>query len=252
MNKQPRVTCIIPCYNAENWVEEAVSSVLSQSYENLEIFAIDNESTDGTLVKLKAIKENLYPDLIVESVPNIYPLCCQECVEAVLPKMSGDYFFIMGADDLLYTNFVRNNINFILNRQFEISEEILIWQSQIISINAESAILQERVAHSYKDLEEFKALCLKHSPVATPTVFYSKKLVDMGLYKPNSEEFSGAADYDLYCQLADAGVFIHIIPMAIGYYYRWHPEQSTWGMHRQPVNYDAKIKEKWRNKWQVK
>ena len=73
MNKQPRVTCIIPCYNAENWVEEAVSSVLSQSYENLEIFAIDNESTDGTLVKLKAIKENLYPDLIVESVPNIYP-----------------------------------------------------------------------------------------------------------------------------------------------------------------------------------
>ncbi len=49
MPKLPLVSVIIPCYQAEKYVRAAIDSVVSQTYGNLEILAIDDGSTDSTL-----------------------------------------------------------------------------------------------------------------------------------------------------------------------------------------------------------
>ena len=41
----PLVSVLIPCYNAEEYVEDAISSILKQTYRNMEIIAIDDCST---------------------------------------------------------------------------------------------------------------------------------------------------------------------------------------------------------------
>ena len=63
---KPKVSIIIPCYNSEKWVEECVVSALTQNYENTEVIAVDNESTDSTVKILMDIKEQ-YPKLIISS-----------------------------------------------------------------------------------------------------------------------------------------------------------------------------------------
>ena len=50
---QPKVSIIMPCYNAEEWVDAAINSALNQSYQNIEVIAVDNESTDATKEKTK-------------------------------------------------------------------------------------------------------------------------------------------------------------------------------------------------------
>ena len=72
-----------------------------------------------------------------------------------------------------------------------------------------------------------------------------------GLLKTKPELYSGAADYDLYCSLADNGIFIYPANKWLGYYYRWHPQQATWEMHKDSVNYDKLIQEYWSKKWQI-
>jgi glycosyltransferase involved in cell wall biosynthesis len=47
MNK-PRITVIIPCYNAEKYLTQAVDSILRQKEESWEVLLIDDGSTDGT------------------------------------------------------------------------------------------------------------------------------------------------------------------------------------------------------------
>ena len=44
----PLISVIFPVYNVEEWVEESLASVCSQTYENLEIVVINDGSTDGS------------------------------------------------------------------------------------------------------------------------------------------------------------------------------------------------------------
>ena len=46
---QPEISIVIPTYNAESTLENAVSSVIGQSFENWELIIADDASSDGTL-----------------------------------------------------------------------------------------------------------------------------------------------------------------------------------------------------------
>ena len=48
MNKQPLISFIIPCYNAQEYLEQCVNSVIGQTYSNLEIILVDDGSKDST------------------------------------------------------------------------------------------------------------------------------------------------------------------------------------------------------------
>lgn len=55
--KTPHVSVIIPCHNREDTIAEAVESVLSQSFSDLEVIAIDDASTDGTVNVLRGMSD---------------------------------------------------------------------------------------------------------------------------------------------------------------------------------------------------
>ena len=53
----PLVSVIIPCFNSERHIRQAVESCLTQDYKNLEVIVVDDGSTDNSLSTLRAVKD---------------------------------------------------------------------------------------------------------------------------------------------------------------------------------------------------
>ena len=90
----PLISVIIPCYNVSAYVENAVASILSQTYENLEIWVVDDASTDDTLQKINSFSDGRIH--VVSFTENTQKV---GAVNEVLKRVSGDYITFQDADD---------------------------------------------------------------------------------------------------------------------------------------------------------
>jgi glycosyltransferase involved in cell wall biosynthesis len=241
-----KISIIIPCYNAEKWVSESIISALRQTYENLEIIFVDNESTDNSLQIAKDIQKQ-HPKLKVLTAPNLFKYSWEEPVEEALKIATGEYFTILGADDFLKKDYVTEVCEIL-----DVGKgRIKLLQSPIMGVEGNTGSLSGQLSHKYKNLKEFKSLLFEKCPVTTPSMIYSKDLHDKGIIRWKSKEYLGAVDYELYFNFADKGLFIYPFNRWLGYHYRWHPEQATWGMRKEETDFEQKIKEHWKSKWKL-
>lgn len=241
-----KISIIIPCYNAEKWIEQCVLSAINQSYDDKEIIIVDNESTDDSVKIVNKLKEK-YSDLVISSAPNIYPNCWDEARAKGYELASGEYFFTLASDDYMEPFYINNCMKFLLKSP----ELIKAIQTPIRNVNAINEPITNDIEHIYSSLEEFKKISLEKCPVNSPTVVYKRELFEQGKLVTNPSKYGGAADYDLYCKLADEGVFIFPVNRWLGYCYRWHEEQATWKVKKEETNYDKAIQEYWRKKWNL-
>ena len=91
----PFVSIIIPCYNGERYVGEAIESAIGQTYPHSEVIVIDDGSTDGSLDVIRAIGDRI----CWESGPN-RGACAARNRGIELAK--GDFIQFLDADDLLH------------------------------------------------------------------------------------------------------------------------------------------------------
>jgi glycosyltransferase involved in cell wall biosynthesis len=238
-----KITLIIPNYNKELFVVDCIKSCINQTYKNIEIIFIDNESKDNSLQKVKDFKSLSGHDFIIDTAENIYPMCWDECIEKAQKYITGDYYTIIGSDDLIKEDYIENCVNFINQKKPLCFQSDLLWFSN-------NQILRQ-TNHRYSSLQNFKQQLLTRCCVNTPTVFYKRDFLEKFNLKPNPVEFSGANDYDLYCQIADSGILVENAENWLGYLYRENELQCTWQMHKQPIPYDYLIQSKWKSKWKI-
>jgi glycosyltransferase involved in cell wall biosynthesis len=239
-----RLTIIVPCYNAESYIEDCLISALEQEYNNCEVIFVDNDSSDDSADIAEALTEK-YPDLITDSAPNIYAFSYQEPVERALTHATGDYVTILGADDIIDKKYAKKLMKIIESH----TSEILAIQSPLRGIDDKGCPISRDIHHNYSNIEDFKNQMLSKCVVTTPTFTFKRELYTKGILQWNSKEYLGAIDYDLYFRLADQGIFIYPHQEWLGYHYRWHKSQATWGMHEQNINYDFKLQNHWGEKW---
>lgn len=93
--KNGKVSLIMPVYNAGQYVQSAIESILNQTYDNIELILIDDVSTDFTMQQVKR-----YRDDRIQVIHNKKNMGIAYSRNRGLDTATGDYIAIMDDDDI--------------------------------------------------------------------------------------------------------------------------------------------------------
>lgn len=97
----PLVSIIVPVYNVSAYVEDCLSSVVTQTYDNIEILCIDDRGTDGSM---DVIRNYAKDDSRIKIIQNEKNLGLGATRNVGICHASGSYLFFLDSDDFISTD----------------------------------------------------------------------------------------------------------------------------------------------------
>ena len=128
---QPKFSIITITYNAEQWLERTILSVLSQSYTNVEYIVIDGASTDRTVELIKQYEAGI-SYWVSEPDQGLY-----DAMNKGLRKATGDYVWFLNAGDTLYTADTLQSVVASLKKSVSLPD-VLYGETQIVDAQGRS------------------------------------------------------------------------------------------------------------------
>ncbi len=112
------VAIIIPVYNTEAFLDKCLNSVLGQSYSNLDVIAINDGSTDGSLAILekKASKDSRLR--VLNQSNSGLSVARNKGLASLLPQTA--FICFVDSDDWLPMDAIQTMVNFLLERQADV------------------------------------------------------------------------------------------------------------------------------------
>lgn len=116
MYHKPLVSLIVPVYNVEQYLEEALNSIINQTYRNIEIIVIDDGSKDesGLICNKYASQDNRIR-LIHQANAGL-----SSARNSALEIVHGDYITYIDSDDAVDPSYVETMVNAIVHDDSDI------------------------------------------------------------------------------------------------------------------------------------
>jgi len=114
----PLVTVICNCYNHENFVTQALNSVVNQSYKNIELIVLNNGSTDGSLRKILDFTAK-HPWVKLIDMPETLPHT--RAFNRAFEHAKGSYLIDLSADDVLLPHCIQSQVNCFIQQQPDVA-----------------------------------------------------------------------------------------------------------------------------------
>ena len=208
MNQSPAISVILPVYNAEAYVREAVESILAQTFTDFELIIINDGSTDGSGVILRELATHDARIMLVERPNGGLVSALNDGIESA----RADLIARMDADDVSMPE------RFALQHARMVQEpELAVLGSFMRSMDKEGNII--RLVKCPLTPKETALHVEKGCPVAHATVMMRKEAVlKAGGYR---KAFRHAEDHDLWLRMSDLGYAIASLPQPL-YNRRWH------------------------------
>jgi len=200
----PLVSVILPLYNAENWIGEAVKSIICQTFEDFELIIINDGSTDGSLAAVEKIKDKR---MVIVDQEN----CGLAAALNVGLKISkGQLVARMDADDTALPDRLLLQVN-----SFKQNEDLVLLGTGVNYVDESG----KYICRSYPLMGDGpikKFLLKKGNVMAHPTVMFRRNAVlEVGGYSEIIGQYF--EDHYLWCSIMGKGKFENIAKPLLNY-----------------------------------
>lgn len=186
----PKVTILMPVYNSESYLREAIDSVLSQSFSDFELLIIDDGSTDNSKLIIDS-----YEDIRIVKKPNLLNVGIVAALNKGLALARGEYVAIMHADDISLPQRIEIQTQFL-----DAHPDVSMVAVKAVFVNANGDEIegwqQDQSTTSYEQIIQLlpKTNCIVHPAVMI------RSTIARAFYYSKSQR--GTEDYDLWLRLA--------------------------------------------------
>lgn len=222
MNEAPQISVCMPFYNVEDYIGEAIESVLNQSFLDFELIMINDGSTDRSL----SIVQN-YEDDRIRIVNSNHDYI--KSLNIGLENARGRYIARMDADDKMHENRILTQFNYL-----ECNKDIAACGAGFerfgMSVN--------KYIPKHLNTDEIEIAFLESNCFTVGMI--RKDFIDANNICYNSQ-FVYAEDYRLWCDIIIAGGKLENLPQIL-YYYREHKKQISRLFYDDMINKSYVIK----------
>lgn len=188
MNTEKKVTVLMPVYNGEKYLSEAINSILSQTYKDFELLIINDGSTDKSEEIIKG-----YNDQRIKYIANDYNIGIIRTLNKGLSLIKSEYIARMDADDVSLPERLEKQIQFM-----DTHPDIAVSGTSILMFNETGNLRKKRVN---KDPKQLKTELLFKCALMHPTVMIRKRVIDEGNFTYN-EAHQSVEDFGLWQNLS--------------------------------------------------
>lgn len=197
MNKEDLISIVIPVYNVEKYLPRCLESVISQSYENLEIIVVNDGSTDDSLSVCKKYERSDSRIVVINKSNG----GLSSARNIGLLKSKGKYIAFIDSDDYIAKTFIEELYKCIKNSGANIAfcnYMIVTTLENSVEKDINENQVNDRVFSNKKDI--MNLFFNKNCDLAVPAwnKLYFKNLFDDILYPDGSIYEDEATTYKLF------------------------------------------------------
>lgn len=202
----PEISVLMPVFNCELYIKDAIESILNQTFSDFELIVIDDCSTDSTLSIIKSYEDSRIN--LVEKEQNTG--LTNSLIQGVLIA-KGKYIARMDGDDISLPERFEKQLCFLEN-----NPEIILCGSGV-EIIGQNLISKYPSSHDSIKIQ----LCFNAS-FYHPTIMARHQILLENNY---NENFEPAEDYELWTRLVTVGKVANLDEVLL--YYRIHESQTS-------------------------
>lgn len=190
--KKPKISVIMPVYNGELYLKEALASIFNQTFKNFELIVIDDGSTDKTLEILKKIADKRLKILI-----NKNNLGLSKALNKGVFAAKGEYIARCDVDDVNDKNRFKKQVDFL-----DQNPKYVLVGSNADAINTKSRKIGFlKMPETDKQIR--RSIIIRNNILHPSVMLRMETLKEVGNYR---ELFNlGAEEYDLWFRLLKKG-----------------------------------------------
>tara|TARA_X000000368_G_C23055472_1_gene723640 strand:- start:3690 stop:4403 length:714 start_codon:yes stop_codon:yes gene_type:complete len=185
-DKKSYVSVIMSSFNSINTIEEAIESIMNQTYKNLELLIMDDCSEDGSFEKIDYYK-NKYKNIKV--FRNKKNLGLTKSLNLLIKNSSGEYIARQDADDLSFKKRIEEQVKEMNKYNLDFSTTRALVKNTGKIIPGISYFLPSEIISKFKNPFIHGTLMVKTSSI-----------IKVGSY---NENFYYAQDYKLIADMLD-------------------------------------------------
>ncbi|CAD7803951.1 Putative glycosyltransferase EpsE [Chryseobacterium aquaeductus] len=207
--KHPKISVVMPVYNGEKYLVEAIDSILNQTYSDFELLLINDGSKDATESIILS-----YSDERIVYVKNEENLGLIKTLNKGIDLARGEFIARMDQDDISHQKRFEKQIKI-----FEENNEVGVCGTWFTMFGGN--IDKILVAHPERS-EEIKLHLLGHCTLGHPTIMLRKSSIGSERY---DEDYQAAEDYDFWVRLSKITELYNIPESLLDY--RMHDSNMT-------------------------